>query len=164
MTICDDTRLAVLLTLKMIKAGATGEIADFPVSMHPVMYLAKVCGLLKQKVSNINNFMSSGEYFFKRPATPKTPDDAMTFFNIYDEKLNALEVFSPEKIHEVFNAACEESKCEPRVAGKMLRTYICGNSVGPPIHDIMALLGKEECFERLPVPVALYTIKSKSQQ
>lgn len=119
-------------------------------------YRKKVVHLLKEKVAYIGKFWDNGSYFFIDPTDFTVLDElvagndkVMKFLAAMDVKLADDAVFDTVSTKACFDAAISESGIEPREAGKALRAAICGNKVGPPMFDILVVLGKESTLTRL---------------
>lgn len=124
-------------------------------------YVALVCGLLKEKVPYLSKFWENGSYFFVPLTDSVVLDDMMTdkvvtFLASISKKFETLDCFDLDNTKECFNDAIKDSGIEPRDAGKALRAAVCGNKVGPPIFDIMVLLGKPTVVNRIDSHFAIY--------
>jgi glutamyl-tRNA synthetase len=124
-------------------------------------YVDKVCGLLKEKVSNLNDFWESGKYFFIEPNTISLVSDyvgdmegfAGIITGWLDDKLlqGVIEnnIVEHDDVKKAFDHAVDVSKIDARDAGRFLRFAITGMKVGPPIFDIIPLLGVEVSLKRI---------------
>jgi glutamyl-tRNA synthetase len=122
-------------------------------------YLSKVCGLLKEKVTNINDFWESGKYFFVNPDETTLPNiseypgDMEKFAKVIstwltDKEKNNLDL-THDNVKDIFNCAVSVSGVDARDAGRFLRFAITGMKVGPPIFDIIPLLGVNASNKRI---------------
>lgn len=64
-------------------------------------------------------------------------------------KLGAMDHWSKEGVESALRAVAEEMSLKPRTAFAPFYLAISGSPVSAPIFDLMGLLGREECLERL---------------
>jgi glutamyl-tRNA synthetase len=117
-------------------------------------YIPKVCELLKEKVSNINDFYKSGKYFFVAP-TPTLGSEHSAFLAEVIANVTKDEVFNHDSLRAVFDASVKATGVDAREAGMILRIAVTGMKVGPPLFDAMALIGKNESLNRIASNVAV---------
>ncbi|PTR04749.1 glutamyl-tRNA synthetase [Nitrosomonas nitrosa] len=118
-------------------------------------YLLQVIQLLKERVSTVSELADAAVYFF-RPLEPSHELKAQ-FFNqeakplllALIDKLDALEVWNRESIHEAIkNTATAFNVKLPKIA-MPLRVAVTGEAQTPSIDAILALLGKNEVLARM---------------
>lgn len=125
-------------------------------------YLNSVVNLLKKKTNTIGDFWANGKYFFENPVLDNT--ELMSeielirhtfLFNFVDD-ISSIELneFKHDILKNAFDLNIqkytkERTDFDARDIGKMLRFIITGQLVGPPIFDILEVLGKEEVLKRL---------------
>lgn len=63
--------------------------------------------------------------------------------------LSAMEVWDKQNLEAALRAVAEEMGLKPRTAFAPFYLAISGSAVSAPIFDLMALLGRQECLERL---------------
>ncbi|MCW5598721.1 MAG: glutamate--tRNA ligase [Nitrosomonas sp.] len=118
-------------------------------------YLLQVIQLLKERVSTMSELADAAVYFFR----PLEPSDELKaqFFNqeakplllALIDKLDALEVWNRESIHEAIkNTATAFNVRLPKIA-MPLRVAVTGEAQTPSIDAILALLGKNEALVRM---------------
>lgn len=121
-------------------------------------YVAKVCGLLKERTHFVSKFWEDGWFMFVHPDTPEfynslELDKKEEFIQaMHDRVYRAYKKggkMSSEEAKAHFNKAIEDSGIQPRDAGKALRGAMCGVKVGPSLFDIMHLYGHGEICRRL---------------
>jgi glutamyl-tRNA synthetase len=150
---CDDFRMKN--TMVPIYTTTPGE---FPTS-RIAHYVENVCGLLKEKVSNINMFWESGKYFFVDPSEDTIPNidhyqgDMEGFAGVIagwlmEKTENGISI-THDNVKDAFNYAVTSSGVDARDAGRFLRFAITGMKVGPPIFDILPLIGVEASLNRI---------------
>lgn len=120
-------------------------------------YLTKVIGLLHERVSKIDEFVTMGSFFFETPkeydanALKKWKADSATLVSVYKTK---VEVLSDAEFEAVtLKSKLEETITEHEVGfGKLmmpLRIATTGQGFGPDLFESLALLGKEEVLNRI---------------
>lgn len=142
-----NEELAAALVPFLTKADVTAENK----------YLAQVCGLMKEKVSFIQEIYSQGLYFFH---TPNTWDDDLIRKKFKEFSLGVLidlkdaiassSDFSEENIDHLFHVIVEVKN--GRKPGEMLlafRIAVSGVAGGPPIFQLISLLGKEATLHNM---------------
>ncbi|MFT6814531.1 MAG: glutamyl-tRNA synthetase [Sphingobacteriales bacterium] len=124
-------------------------------------YTEKVCELIKEKATFINDFWSLGDYFFQEPKEydakvikKKWKPEAETFFTKLAESFNGLTDFSEEKMDEAFNAVAAELEVNPGSMKQPFRVAISGIAGGPSLFAVAELLGKDKVVSRLNYAVA----------
>ncbi len=125
-------------------------------------YIEGVCKLVKEKAHFVNEFWAGGSYFFIAPTTydekviaKKWNENSKTIFLKLIEEFNSQTTFDATTIH---NAIVEtETKMAAKVDLQLLRVLVSGAAGGPAIHDMIALIGKQEIVKR--IETALINIK-----
>jgi glutamyl-tRNA synthetase len=118
-------------------------------------YLARVCELMKERASFINE-MTSDTYFFETPAefdaktirkkwkenTPQIIEDLITRFE-------SISDFTSENIEVSFKSFLTEKEVGMGAVLPNFRVLVTGAGMGPSMFQISELLGKEETISRL---------------
>lgn len=118
-------------------------------------FLVMVCGLMKERVSFVNDILEKGKYFFESPAaydaktvkkkwkddSPKIVADLVTVFSNTEFKAEALE--------SAFKTYVEEKELGFGKAMIAIRLSITGVGGGPSLFEIMEIIGKEESINRM---------------
>jgi glutamyl-tRNA synthetase len=120
-------------------------------------YLAQIAGLLKERVSKVDELIKMGSFFFDDPeeydenALKKWKDDSPGLVKAYKEKIDPLS-------ENEFEAALLKSILEEVIGeydvgfGKLmmpLRIAVTGQGFGPDLFISMELLGKETVLRRI---------------
>lgn len=120
-------------------------------------YLAQTIGLLKERVSKIDELMEMGSFFFEDPteydekALKKWKDDSPAMVSEYRQQIEPLS-------EDTFEAATLKSKLEDVINkndvgfGKLmmpLRIAITGQGFGPDLFTSMELIGKKAVLRRI---------------
>jgi glutamyl-tRNA synthetase len=120
-------------------------------------FLVGVCGLMKERVSFIDEILEKGKYLFEAPTSydaktvkkkwkddsPQIVADLVTVFSNTE--------FRNEVLEEAFKTYVEEKELgfgKPMIA---IRLSITGEGGGPSLFEIMELIGKEESIKRLNI-------------
>ncbi len=124
-------------------------------------FVVEFCRLIKEKAHFINEFYDLGTYFFAAPTTwdekviaKKWNDTSKATYTKLNEKLSATSDWTHTGIQKTFDdAGVELGKLDMQ----LVRVLVSGVAGGPQLFDMMALLGKEECTNR--ISTALNTLK-----
>lgn len=123
-------------------------------------FVEKVAELLKERLVFISDFWDNAYYFYE---LPKKYDD-----HIVQKKWNGdkkkifLELISVFSLMEVFSSANIEIQVKTLMEKynlkfgdvlPVLRNMISGQAGGPPLFDIIGLLGKETVLERMKIAI-----------
>jgi len=151
--VCDDEKLVDLITPFLIQENlTTKEIIE-----QKKDWFLKYVSILKERCKTLKDFAEKGKYLFgfdyqyEPKAVSKTfnsPESANRL-SVFAERLSALCDFKKDKIEETLRKLAEELKIEPSLLIHPLRLAATGVSGGPPLFDILELLGKEEVVKRI---------------
>lgn len=123
-------------------------------------YLSKVVAMMKEKVNFSPDILKDGMFFF---ADPTAFDD-----NVVAKKWNAevaghistitarwayLQSFDATSLETSFKAFTEENGINPGSLMQPLRLVISGAAGGPPLFDMIALIGRESVLQRMKFAV-----------
>ncbi|MFU8813258.1 MAG: glutamate--tRNA ligase [Balneolaceae bacterium] len=137
-------------------AARLRDIADRPLPEDDT-YLARAVGLLKERVSKVDELLEMGAFFFEDPdsydeqALKKWKDDSPVLVQAYLQKIDTLE-------GEQFEAVALKSALELVIEehgvgfGKLmmpLRIAVTGQGFGPDLFTSMELLGRETVQRRI---------------
>lgn len=120
-------------------------------------YLEKVSGLMKEKVSFINQIYTEGKYFFEKASgwdkelvKKKFKDYTVGVLADLKTGLASLSDFNKESIEACFHDVVENK--HGKKPGEMMlafRLSVSGVAGGPPIFDMVALLGREAALANM---------------
>jgi glutamyl-tRNA synthetase len=143
-----NEELAELFIPELVKAGI--DISKFDKE-----YIAKVCGLMKERATFVRD-MLEGLYLFKAPENydektvqKKWKENTPDIIKSLREKLAAINDFTAENIEKTFKDYLEEHKLGFGAVLPNLRVLITGVGMGPSLFEICALIGKEETLQRI---------------
>ena len=118
-------------------------------------FLAKVCGLMKERTTFAKDILEKGKYFFSAP----TSYDAETVKKKWKDEsakivADLITVFSnttfnAHDLEAAFKKYIEDNGLGFGVAMIAIRLAITGIGGGPHLFDIMEVIGKEESIKRL---------------
>jgi glutamyl-tRNA synthetase len=141
-----DDELAALFAKILADKGITAESA----------YVARVCGLVKDRVNFVSEMWDQASFFF---AAPQSYDEAVmkkrwkenTPAIMQDVKsiLTGLSDFSEQNIHDALHHYSEEKGLGMGQVMIPLRIALVGGTFGPDLQVIAAMLGKDEAARRI---------------
>ncbi len=113
--------------------------------------------LFKERAKTLKEFAEKGKYLFSFDYQYEPKAVSKTFNSIevadrlgrFAEKLSSLDDFKKDKIEEALRKLAEELKMEPAPLIHAVRLATTGVAGGPPLFDILELLGKEEVTKRI---------------
>ena len=119
-------------------------------------YLVKVVALMKEKVTFGKEIIEAGNYFFEKPSKfdekvvskkwkSPVPENLTAFAN----ELSKLDNFVSVEIENRFKTFTEKNEINPGGLMQPLRLSVSGQAGGPPIFDLIELIGKESVIERI---------------
>jgi len=142
----DVTLLADELMPQLQEAGFQAEPA----------YLARVAALMREKVGFAKEIIPQGSYFFRDPETFDSDVVAKKWkpgTEVFLQELAAdyanLADFSATTLEDTFKARCSARGETPGQWMQILRVALSGVASGPPVFEMLCLLGKETICRRL---------------
>ncbi len=121
-------------------------------------YLLKVIELLKEKVSFASELLAAGDFFFNNPVaydekvkTKKWNADVASSLTLFIKELVANEISKATDIEAHLNAFAETKGLNKGQLMQPLRWVATGQAGGPPIFDLIELLGVSEVADRLKI-------------
>ena len=119
-------------------------------------YLIAVCGLVKDKISFLNEFLPYSIFFFSVPQNydesvirKRWNQEALDFFQTLKTHVTKMIVFSSTDFEQIFSSTALSKGLKPGNFMQLLRVILTGVSGGPHIFEIASLLGKNEVIERI---------------
>lgn len=120
-----------------------------------LVFLKKVCALLKDRVSFINDIVVANEYVFITPATyndgavKKLGAVNVLALSKLGDFINSISDFSAISIEASLKQFAETNEVKLGDLMKFTRISIVSDLSGPGVPDLMVLLGKEETIKRV---------------
>jgi glutamyl-tRNA synthetase len=120
-------------------------------------WLLRYTSLFKERAKTLKDFAEKGKYFFsfdyryeEKPAkkhfgSPEVADR----LRAYADRLSRLESFENAQIEQALRGLAEEMGIKPAALIHPVRLAATGTSAGPPLFDLLELLGKEEVVKRI---------------
>ena len=150
---CDHERLLDLVIPFLIRDNLiTREAAD-----QKREWLLKFVSLLKERCKTLKDFVERGKYFFsfdyqyepKAASKHFNSAEAADRLRAYVDRLSGLDSFEKPKIEQALRGLADEMKIKPAALIHPVRLAATGISTGPPLFDLLELLGKEEVIRRI---------------
>ncbi|KLT72904.1 glutamyl-tRNA synthetase [Neisseria arctica] len=117
--------------------------------------LEDVLALVKDRAQDLNTLADECTYFYRKD-TPAEADiakhwdeEAPARMLRFAEKLEGLNEWTPEAIHDLFKPFCEAENIKMGKLGMPLRLAVCGTAKTPSVDAVLALIGKEEVLHRI---------------
>ena len=118
--------------------------------------LARICDLMKERVSFVNDIPQAGSYFFDPPADfdgrdvrkawkEQSPGIIAALAGIFD----ALDDWTADNLEVRFKQYLEDNALGFGAAMQPLRLVITGVLGGPALFDVMEVIGKTETLNRM---------------
>jgi glutamyl-tRNA synthetase len=124
-------------------------------------YIEKVVALMKEKVNFAKEILEKGTYLFEAPTkydegvtSKKWKQGVPEFLTAYLEKINSLPTYQAVELETTFKNLATELAQNPGQLMQPLRVAVSGEAGGPPIFEMLELLGKEEVNKRISKAVA----------
>ena len=119
-------------------------------------FVEKACALLKEKAHFIAEFWDQGYFLFQYPEkleeeviSKKLNENTLKFVKKMLENLEGLDNFSAVETEKLFKSTSESVSLSPGQVMQLFRVCISGVGGGPALFEMMELLGKEECIQRI---------------
>lgn len=124
-------------------------------------YIEKVVGLMKEKVNFAKEILEKGTYLFEAPTkydegvtSKKWKQGVPEFLTEYLDKISALPIYEATELETTFKNLATELAQNPGQLMQPLRVAVSGEAGGPPIFEMLELLGKEEVNRRISKAVS----------
>lgn len=142
----NNAEIAAELLPKVLAKGYSADLA----------YIEKVVGLMKEKVNFAKEILEKGTYLFEAPTkydegvtSKKWKLGVPEFLTAYLEKINTLPTYEATELETSFKDLATELAQNPGQLMQPLRVAVSGEAGGPPIFEMLELLGKEEVNRRI---------------
>jgi len=124
-------------------------------------YVEKVCSLVKERCSFVNEIWDNGFFFFMQPETydlagilPKWTTEKTNFFREWSEQLNSITNWGAAELETSFKTLAAEKAIKPGELQLPFRIMLVGGKFGPTVFDIAATIGKEQTVLRIAAGLA----------
>jgi glutamyl-tRNA synthetase len=120
-------------------------------------WLLKYVSLFKERCKTLKEFAQKGKYFFEfdyqyeEKAAKKhfNSAEAADRLSAYADRLSSLDRFEKAKIEQALRSLADETQMKPAALIHPVRLATSGTSTGPPLFDLLELLGREEVVKRI---------------
>ncbi|MDR0926680.1 MAG: glutamate--tRNA ligase [Ignavibacteria bacterium] len=140
------------------------ELANYDYAEVCDKYLGEVINLLKERITFLKDVLTFGNYMFEKPKEYEPTyiakvwkDNTTTIITPLIDALRSADDFLHDTTHDITMKYVDANGLKLKDVIHPLRLMITGKSVGAGMFETMAVLGKDECIERLD-----YFIKTKS--
>jgi len=150
---CDTEKLLEMVVPFLIKEGLVTENT----ASQKREWLLKFISLFKERCKTLKEFAEKGRYFFEfdyryePEAAGKhfSSPEVVKRLNAYVERLSRLDRFEKPQIEQALRTLAGELGIKPAVLIHPVRLATTGTSAGPPLFDLLELLGREEVIKRI---------------
>ena len=143
-------------------AGRIKELTDIE-SIQSIddSFLQQAIGLLKERVSKIDEILTMGSFFFRDPelfddnALKKWKDDSKPLIRLYRRGLDAISdaEFQAEKLKSLLEEIIQQEEVGFGKLMMPLRIAVTGQGFGPDLFTSMQLLGRETVLRRIDTAI-----------
>ena len=119
-------------------------------------YFAKLVDVVRVRVKTLQEVADASEYFFKdvesydeKGVAKHFKPEAVELLEACIEGIKALPEFTLETTEALYNKIAEEHGLSLGKAIHPTRLALTGRTVSPGLFDVMVLLGREKCLERM---------------
>jgi glutamyl-tRNA synthetase len=150
---CENHKLVDLVRPFLVEAGLTTHLWI----NSRWDWMMKFVRILKERCPLLTDFVEKGRFFFvdrfsyeekgikKHFADPQVVERLST----WAESLESLDDFSAAPIEEALRELSEKLDIKAALLIHPTRLALSGSTAGPPLFEMMELLGREECVKRL---------------
>jgi glutamyl-tRNA synthetase len=150
---CDNNKLLDLVIPFLIKENLISE--DEAKGRRD--WFLRFTPLFKERCKTLKEFAEKGKYVFKfdyqyEPKAEKkhfNSSEVAERLNAFVDRLLKLDDFKKETIEDALRNLTQEMQLKPAALIHTVRLAATGTSGGPPLFDLLEVLGKEEVIKRL---------------
>lgn len=121
-------------------------------------YVSQVCGLIKERCYFVSEIVETGYYFFEdikkydfKAIENKWNDDIANHFSNISLLLSNLSTFNSSSTEETVKDYMNQNNLKMGQVLPIFRIALAGTMQGPPVFEMMELLGKEKTIHRLNI-------------
>ncbi len=154
MTASDSESLTLQAIPFFIQAGLVSHLE----AEEKRKYIRDVISVVKERVRTLRELAEASRYFFQEiegydeKGIEKyfiKQEGVCTLLSKGRECLTALDHFDVENVESVYRQLMDELKIKGGIIIHPTRLALTGRTVSPGLFEVMALLGKRKCIERL---------------
>ncbi|UCC79453.1 MAG: glutamate--tRNA ligase, partial [Candidatus Zixiibacteriota bacterium] len=149
---CDNNKLIDLIRPFLIEAGLTTHLWI----NSRWEWMLKFVAILKERCKLLTDFAEQGRYFFvdkfdyeEKGLNKYFSPESAGYLKRWLDALNSLEHFDVGNLETSLRDLCGELGIKPAALIHPTRLALTGTTKGPPLFDLMELLGRQECMRRL---------------
>ncbi len=127
-----------------------------------ISYITEVVGLVKERVSFVNELWEQSNFFFNAPTEydqkvirKKWKENTPEILTGLKEMLSTITEFEKDNIETKFKAYLEKNEIGFGQVMNVLRLTLVGSNSGPDLFSIMSLIGKQETINRIETGINL---------
>jgi glutamyl-tRNA synthetase len=146
-----DSDLLELMRVDMVEAGIDANDE----------FVLKVIGMMKEKIDFTSELLEQSMFFFKAPTSydektvrKKWKGDIPGILSEYADNLEAMADFKQDAIKTALENLAEKHEKGVGSIMQPLRVAVSGNAGGPPIFEMLELIGQEEIVSRLRTAIS----------
>jgi glutamyl-tRNA synthetase len=139
----------------------TAKGVDLPKDRDNAHYVIQVVRLIKERATFVNDFWELGNYFFIAPTAydekavkKQWKEDSPSIMGKIAAFLEGTEDFGSENLETQVKQWISENGLSFGKVMPPLRLVIVGEMKGPHIFDIMSLIGRKDCINRIKTAIA----------
>ncbi|MCM4165919.1 MULTISPECIES: glutamate--tRNA ligase [unclassified Arenibacter] len=139
----------------------TAKGVDLPKDRDNAHYVIQVVRLIKERATFVNDFWELGNYFFIAPTAydekavkKQWKEDSPSIMGKIAAFLEGTEDFASENLETQVKQWISENGLSFGKVMPPLRLVIVGEMKGPHIFDIMSLIGRKDCINRIKTAIA----------
>lgn len=125
----------------------SGILAFYPQYETKKDLVAQIVPLIRNRMKILSEFESLAGFFFAAPMVYERRPNAEYIHSM--KTVISVSSMAHDELEQKLRAAAEKIQVKPKDYFMDLRLAITGKTVGPPLLESMAILGKEECVKRL---------------
>lgn len=114
-----------------------------------VRAMAERCKTLKEMAEKSRCYVEDVLIYDQEAVSKYFQPQILEPFNLLLSKLEALESWEKEKLHEVIAQVCETLSLKMGAVAQPLRVAMTGSSMSPSIDETLLLVGRERALQRL---------------
>jgi len=121
----------------------------------------KICQLTKERLNVLTDFDTLVDYYLNSPKLElvtigKYSSKPKEILNFFLSEIENIQDFSFENLDKILHAAIKENNYSMKEYFMTLRICITGETITPPIIEIISIIGREETLKRLKSSLELF--------
>lgn len=127
-------------------------------------YVAKVCGLMKERATFLTDILTEGDYFFapisqydESTLSKKWKEETPAIMHELLTELKSIDAFTTENIEYKFSEYLAKNEYGFGKVGPGFRLLVTGKGMGPSMFEICSTLGKALVIQRMEEGLTIIT-------